>query len=174
MGVVPHSVVLGEAMKPQLIFSDDDQGLISNFCASFEGRPELTAIALKPSELRKADIDALYLSLPYAERWGARPILYKAQILKTRPEDKDMPPYVITGVAMPVSEPRDPRAELKLVIAAVLDAVEAFNLENADHPLKRIGLWTEMIGARRVPPAEAGSIIRTAYEEQYNGRVRDL
>src|SRR5437870_4617172 len=131
-------------MRPQLIFSDDDQEVINNLCASFEGRPELTALALRPHELRKADLDALYLSLPYAERWGSHPILHKAQILRTRPEDKDMPPYVITGVAMDANEPRDPRAELELIIRAVLDAVESFNLENANHPLRRIGIWTEM------------------------------
>lgn len=77
-----------------------------------------------------------------------------------------MPPYIITGVAMHEDDPRDARFELRLLTAAILDAVEFHNLSNA-HPIARIGLWTDMLGIHRLDAKEAGHIIRSVYEGRY-------
>lgn len=151
-------------MRPELIFADEREHVAGALRASFGGCRGLSAAALKPSELPRVEgLDALFLSLPYAERWGPRPVLYKAQVLRTRPEDEGMPPYVITGVAMHEDDPRDARFELRLITAAVLDAVELHNLSQA-RPVARVGLWTEMLGMDRLEPQAAGDIIRSVYE----------
>jgi hypothetical protein len=155
-------------MRPKLIFSDSNENVIKQLRQAFEGCPELTALMLKPDELPKLDgLDALFLTLIAAERWGPRLIFYKSQVLKTRPEDRAMPPYIVTGIAMNVDDPRtrDPSSELKLVITAVLDAVESYNSENGD-PIKTVGLWTNMLSVDSVDPIEAGQIIRLIYEDK--------
>lgn len=154
-------------MRTELIFANEREQVVAALRDSFDGCPGLSAVALKPSELPRVEgLDALFLGLPYAERWGPRPVLYKAQVLRTRPEDEGMPPYVITGVAMHEDDPREARFELRLIAAAVLDAVELHNLSGA-RPIARVGLWTEMAGMGRLEPKAAGDIIRSVYE----GRV---
>src|ERR1700675_5078914 len=70
-------------------------------------------------------LDAIFLVLPAAERWGARIIPGKAQVLPTSPEDQinGMPAYVATGVALRPGDPRGPLPETKMLLSAALDAV---------------------------------------------------
>jgi len=153
-------------MNPRLILSDEKESTVRELRQSFNGCPGLMALLLKPNELpRLKELDALFLTLTAAERWGPRTAFYESQVLKTGPED-DMPPYIVTGIAMEVDDPRtrDPRAELKLVINAVLDAVKQHNSAGA-RPINSIGFWTEFLGMRRLDPAEAGQIIRSVYED---------
>lgn len=155
-------------MNPQLVFSDEKESTVRELRQSFEGCPELTALLLKPDELPKLKgLDALFLTLTAAERWGPRIAFYKSQVLTTRPQDEDMPPYIVTGIAMEIDDPRtrDPRSELKLVIAAVLDAVRQHNSESG-RQIKSVGFWTELLGMRRLSPTEAGQIIRSIYEDK--------
>src|SRR5437867_1633912 len=71
------------------------------------------------------DLDAMFLTLPAAERWGARPLVHKAQILRTQRAQEtspaDMPPYVIAGVAMAQDDPHDPVFELQLIMTTTLE-----------------------------------------------------
>ena len=78
-----------------------------------------------------------------------------------------MPPYIVTGIAMEIDDPRtqDPRSELKLVIGAVLDTVKAHNTES-EKPIKAIGFWSELLGIKRLRSTEAGEIIRSVYEDK--------
>jgi hypothetical protein len=110
-------------------------------------------------------LDAIFLTLPLAERWGSKPILFKAQILKTRGADEDMPPYVIVGGAFHPDQIRDIRYELRQVIASTLDAVESFNRENSEKILT-VGFWTEVSGINELTPEEAGRIVREMYEDK--------
>jgi len=78
-----------------------------------------------------------------------------------------MPPYVVTGAAIAAHDPRagDPGHELKVMMAAVLDAAKAFNTKNAP-PIRVIGFWTDALGMDRLDPTEAGNIIVSVYEER--------
>ena len=158
-------------MKPELVFSDENESNVGLLRQAFEGCPELIALFMKPDELPKYELDAIYLTLMAAERWGPRIInyKYKSQVLKTRSEDKGMPPYIVTGIAMDVDDPHagDPKSELQLVMPAIFDAVESFNLEN-NNPIHVIGFWTDMLWINRLDVAEAGKIIRSVYEERYH------
>jgi len=155
-------------MKPQLIFADEREAIVEQLQRAFEGCLELKAIKLPPAQLRSLEgLDALYLTLPYAERWGAKPILYKAQILKTRVADENMPPFVIAGGAFHPDQIRDVRYEVRQVIASVLDAVEIFNRENPEK-IRTVGFWTEIspLVFDKLSPEEAGRIIREMYEDK--------
>src|SRR5262249_13162654 len=131
-------------MKPRLIFVDEREEIVEQLQRAFEGCPELKAVRLPLAQLRSLEgLDALYLTLPHAERWGAKPILYKTQILKTKAAEEGMPPFVIAGGALHPDQIRDVRYEVRRVIASVLDAVEKFNRENSEMILT-VGFWTEI------------------------------
>jgi hypothetical protein len=88
-------------------------------------------------------MDALFLVLPAAEKWGAKPLPGKAQVLKTSPEDQrdGMPPYVVTGVVLRPSDPRGPLPETKMLITTALDAVREFNLSQNGEGIHKLGFW---------------------------------
>src|SRR5262245_52821842 len=120
-------------MRPKLIFADERKEVVERLQRAFAGCPELQAVCVSPPIfLRMEGLDAIFLTLPLAERWGAKPILYRSQVLKTRGGDEGMPPYVLAGGAFHPDQIRDARYELRQVIASVLDAVEVFNRENSE------------------------------------------
>lgn len=155
-------------MKPQLIFADEREEIVNRLQQVFKGSQEMKAIKLSPAQLRNLDgLGALYLTLPYAERWGAKPILYQAQVLKTRAEDEGMPPFVVVGGAFHPDQLRDPRYELRQIISSVLEAVEKFNRENSEK-IFSVGFWTEIspLNFDLLSPEEAGRIILEMYEDK--------
>jgi len=98
-------------------------------------------------------MDAVFLVLPAAEKWGAKPLPGKAQVLKTSPEDQrqGMPPYVVTGVVLRPSDPRGPLPETKMLISTVLDAVREFNLSNNSDGIHKLGFWAVNLLNRLTP-----------------------
>jgi hypothetical protein len=151
-------------MKPRLIFADEKEEVVDRLRQSFAGCPDLTAIKVPLSQFRSlTELDALFLTLPYAERWGAKPILFKAQVLKTKGEEEGMPAYVIAGGAFHPDQIRDARYELRHVIASVLDAVEAFNRRNPAK-IRAVGFFTDIYDG--LPPEEAGRVVREMYEDK--------
>jgi len=74
-------------------------------------------------------VDAIYVSIPMAEKWGARPVLYEVQVLPTSDNERaqGFPAYVIAGLATDGEDRRAPADLLSLVLKTTLDAVEHFN-----------------------------------------------
>ena len=131
----------------RLVLFSSDSAAVGALGQAFGGHPQLTAAVAKPGQLTRQQrgLDALYVPLTDAvERWGARPASHKSQVLRTRPDDSGMPPYVVTGVATGADDPRagDPGHELKLTMAAVLDA--------ARHSTRRTLRPLEPSGSRQV------------------------
>ena len=155
-------------MKPRLLLFDENIDVVANLQSAFRGDAELSARQLEPSEIPTLqELDALYLTLPAAERWNPRLIFYQSQILKTGPGE-GWPPHIITGIAMKPDDPRagDPASELKLVIKAVLDAVESYNHKHQS-TITVIGFWTRDLSIDHMDTSLAGKIIRSIYEEFY-------
>jgi hypothetical protein len=160
-------------MKLKLLFSDENAALIEKLQQAFEGNPDLIALTLRPDELPKLkELDALYMSIIAAERWGSKLVFYESQILKTRPEDQGWPPYIVTGIALKPDDPRagDPIEELKLVMKAVLYALKSYNQQNKSK-IRTVGFWTENLRMPRMDVSAAGEIIRSAYQEHYPQRT---
>ncbi len=70
---------------------------------------------------------------------------------------------------MKQDDPRagNPQAELKLVMKAVLDAIESYNQAN-QFPIRTVGFWTRDLWINRMDASMAGEIIRSVYEEHYS------
>src|SRR5258705_12583975 len=157
-------------MKIELVIFDSNAEVVRMLQAAFGGRAELSARRLEPSEIAKVpELDALYLTLPAAERWNARLLFYESQVLKTQAEDNGWPRYIVAGIAMKPDDPRAgiPSEELKLAVKAVLDAVESYNQENR-FPIGTIGFWTRDLRISGMDASMAGEIIRSVYDDHYS------
>ena len=88
-------------------------------------------------------LDALFLVLPAAEKWGARTLPGKAQVLKTSQDDQrdGMPPYVVTGVVLQPGDPRGPIPETEMLIRTALDAICEFNVSHKAEGIHNLGFW---------------------------------
>lgn len=156
-------------MRPKLIISHENQNTITHLQKGLAGCEEITAIKLKPNELLKLEaLDAVYLTVMGAERWGALPIPHKAQVLRTAPADaeKGYPPYVIAGSVFTAEDSLDPRFQLRVIVDAVLNAVRSFNLAESD-PIWKVGFWAEDLCITLMSPEAAGELIKSVYEEHY-------
>src|SRR5262249_8650498 len=117
--------------SPEIVVVGADQGPLDELVRKCKAFPNIT--------VQKVDrvlythpptgMDALFLVLPAAEKWGAKPLPGKAQVLKTDSEDQrnGMPRYVVTGVLLRPSDPRGAIPETKLLIMSALEAVREFN-----------------------------------------------
>jgi hypothetical protein len=111
-------------------------------------------------------LDAVFLLLTAAERWGSRPIAGRAQLLRTPPEDQQsgMPPYVVTGIVLGPDDPSGPIPETRLVIRTAIEAVRQFNASSSTPKIERLGFWAVDL-LQGISPAELAQIFReTAVE----------
>jgi hypothetical protein len=160
---------------PQIIVADLDHDYISslkNALGDFRG---VKTMEIGPQQLERGGIvDAVFLTLPQAEKWNARPILHQAQVLPTNPNESDdanMTPYVIAGVATSETDPSDsPVFDLKLVVRCILLAARDHNrmCDSIDNEIRRVGVWPPMIGMERLPPNIAAEAIVSTYESVLN------
>ena len=132
-------------MRPQLVIAIDTHDTAMRLDKALYGCTGITILESPADKLPTLpDLDAMFLTLPGAERWGARPLVHKAQILRTQPAQDTapagMPPYVIAGVAMAPDDPHDPAFELQLILTSTLEAVQAFNAKHSE-AIKVIGFW---------------------------------
>lgn len=75
-------------------------------------------------------IDALYMSITRAERWGARPgAPHEATLLETgqRGMAEGLPPYVIAGLVLKEEEPNTAEFCVPLIVGAILRVVAERN-----------------------------------------------
>lgn len=156
-------------MRPQLVIAVDNHANAMHLGKELHGCTGIAVLELAADKLPMLpNLDAIFLTLPAAERWGARPLVHKAQILRTQltqdTSPAGTPPYVIAGVAMAPDDPHDPVFELQLIVASALEAVQAFN---ATHPdaIKVIGFWAGHLLLGRLAPEQIGKIIRSTCEK---------
>lgn len=156
-------------MRPQLVIAVDNYDTAMRLGKELEGCTGITILELSADKLPTLpELDAVFLTLPAAERWGARPLVHKAQILRAQlaqdPSPAHMPPYVIAGVTMAPDEPHDPVLELQLIMTSALEAVQAFN---ATHPeaIQVIGFWAGHLLLGQLAPEQIGKIIRSTCEQ---------
>jgi hypothetical protein len=156
-------------MRPQLVIAIDNHDNAMRLGKELHGCTGITVLEIPADKLPTLpDLDAMFLTLPAAERWGARPLVHKAQILRTQRAQEtspaDMPPYVIAGVAMAQDDPHDPVFELQLIMTTTLEAAQAFN---ATYPeaIKVIGFWAGHLLLGQLAPEQVGKTIRATCEK---------
>ena len=89
------------------------------------------------------ELDALYLSLPRAERWGSRPLPpHTAAILETTVVDqhKGLPRFVVTGLTLGQGEENTATNCVPLIVRAVRRAVALHNAAN-EMPIRAVGFF---------------------------------
>jgi hypothetical protein len=116
-------------------------------------------------------IDALFLVLPAAEKWGAEPLIGEAQVLKTSLDDQrdGMPPYVVTGVVLRPEDPRGPLLETKILVATALDAVRQFNLAHEGEGIHKLGFWAVNL-LNGVTPQQLATVFAEVISTSRSGR----
>jgi hypothetical protein len=157
-------------MRPNLVFENTNSEKVSLLKRGFQAHPQLTARELKPfGQKAPPNVDAFYVSIMAAERWGAgvRPVAHQAQVFRTAPEDQAQgwPPFVIAGLALKEGEdPFDARFALRLIIMAVIKAVRDYNAREPNS-IRLVGFESGWTGIDKLPPLEAANIICSAYDE---------
>ena len=148
---------------------DTDEMRLNRLRNSFGGYEAVKFFHLskEPQALHVPGLDAVYLSPPYAERWGARPTFYRAEILKTGPEDRagGMVPYIVSGVMMTLDDHREPLSQVQLLVESVLEAVVSFNEQNPG-AIRSVGFLGRNVATDPVQADDAARIIKQAYEEK--------
>lgn len=123
-----------------------------------------------PTVTKAERLDALKVSqMDAVERYGFNPPhpFLEARVLKapTNLVERGLPKYGISGVALPNHySRRDIRAELELVISAMLKAVKEFNNTGGDQIL-RVGILPESLMLDKLPPTEVFQMLERIYEQ---------
>lgn len=96
------------------------------------------AIYMRPP----AGLDAVFLTLPAAERWAPDFRSRKMQILKTSKKDQaeGFPPFVVTGVNLRPDDPKDAASQVRIILTESVFAIREFNAE-AGVRIKNFGFF---------------------------------
>jgi hypothetical protein len=122
-----------------------------------------------PDVVVKASLDALWATpIAGAELFGASPPfpLHKAKIYETPAAQlmRGMPKYGVVGVATEEADPKTPEFNLRLVLSALLDAVEEFNSRHTEK-LSRVGFLPDDLELKRISPKDAFRIVQEVFEQ---------
>ena len=111
---------------------------------------------------RLAGMDAFYLSLGRAERWGSRPIApHTVAVLRTSQADQQsgIPPFVITGFLLKEGETPQIDAVLPLLFDCVLDAIAEVNTQQPG-AIRTIGFFEfELTAGEGAPLANSAQLL---------------
>jgi hypothetical protein len=90
-------------------------------------------------------LDAIYVSIPMAEKWGARPQLYEIQILPTTDVDLEqgLPPYVIAGIATDGDERHASADMLGIILRITFEGIARFNSKHPPTPIRTVGFMPQ-------------------------------
>jgi hypothetical protein len=105
-------------------------------------------------------LDALYLTLSRAERWGSRPLPpHTAALLRTTEQEQKngMPPYVITGMVLKEDEPNTPEHGVPLLVKAVLRLANETNKGNPG-TIRTVGFFEHELFASGGSPKEIAAL----------------
>jgi hypothetical protein len=129
----------------QIILIETNEITLRALERAFQDRPDVKCCKVDSVHYfaPPTGLDAIFLTLIAAERWGSRPLIGKAQVLRTSLADQShgMPPYVVTGVAMSPHDARGPIPETTLLLKTAFEAIAAFN-ESSQSKIRVVGFWT--------------------------------
>ncbi len=155
--------------KPQLILYSTDSALLDKLKPFSAELPYVSyAAGNGPQVTASASLDALWATLMTGvELFGAVPPfpLHEANVLKTPPSQlrRGMPRHGVVGVAVSKDDPKTPDYNLRLVLSALLKAVDDFNSRNTDQ-IARVGILPDDLELKRLDAPTAFKIIREVYE----------
>jgi hypothetical protein len=106
-----------------------------------------------------AGLDILYLPLAAAERWGAKPLVHRSQVLATTTVDQKqgLPPFIVTGTCLAPEDPRSPHAQLSILLRSVFDAIRDFAKAHPNQTIT-VGFWAYNL-LKSVSPREMRQVL---------------
>ena len=155
--------------KPELILFSRDAVLLERLRPFAEGIPYLKCeVGSGPQVTAAAQLDALWATLMVgAELFGAVPPfpLHEARVLPTPTAQlkRGFPKYGVVGVALLPEEGQSPESNLRLVLSALLEAVQVFNSQGRDR-INRVGILPDDLELKKLDPQAGFKIIREVYE----------
>jgi len=156
--------------KTELTLFGTDSGFLESLKRFSTGLPYINyETGHGPQVVAKAGLDALWATpMVGVELFGATPPfpLHEARVLETPPAQimRGMPRYGIVGVATSEDDPTTPDYNLRLVLSALLRAVNDFNCRHAN-PIRRVGILPDDLDLRRIDPQQGFEIIREVYQQ---------
>jgi hypothetical protein len=155
-------------MKPTLILQQKNRERLTFVRDGLGGCKQIVPLGIDDQAFWKlAGLDALYVSLSMAERWGSRPIPpHTAMVLKTTDNDRaeGLPPFIVTGMLLDNGEQDTGRFSVPLVIAAIVREVLLFSKSN-DVKIETVGIFERIFSYSDIEPWELGVLIRNGYED---------
>ena len=130
--------------RPTVVVQLPTREKVNAFRSGLGNTCGIVALGSDPKTLwTLAGIDAFYLSLTRAERWGARPLQpHSVALLRTTESDQreGMPPYIVTGLVLKDDEPNTGAFCIPLLVKAMLAVIDG---ANAQHPgvIRTIGFF---------------------------------
>jgi hypothetical protein len=130
----------------------------------------IIAVCLNPETFWTiGGVDAFYLGLTRAERWGSRPLPpHQAAILETSSEDrgKGLPPYIITGLVLKDDEPNDAKHGIPLLAHAIDEAICQANAKQAGL-IRTIGFFEFELEFRGISIEEIGRLFADSFGRKF-------
>lgn len=156
--------------KPQLVLFSTDTALLEKLKPFSIGLPYISyEVGNGPQVTRKARLDALWATLMAGvELFGAKPPfpVHEASVLRTPAAqlNRGIPRYGVVGVALSKDEGNIPEQNVRLVISALLKAVQGFNSQGRDQ-ITRVGVLPDDLEFKKLDPSLVFKIIRETYEQ---------
>jgi hypothetical protein len=154
------------AFSVSILIQFSTRGRARAFRSGLGNVTNIIAISLNPETFWTiGGVDAVYLSLTRAERWGSRPLPpHQAAILETSYEDRGqgLPPYIITGLVMGEDEPNDAKHGIPLLAHAIDEAICQANAKQAGL-IRTIGFFEFELEFRGTPIEEIGRLFAVSF-----------
>jgi hypothetical protein len=108
-----------------------------------------------PTFVRIKTLDALFLPLTRAEKWGSQPIIHGLDVIKVN-EDW-LPSYILTGLCLAPNDPKDAIFGVRLLLSTTQDVVTHFN-EHAPRKIRVVGV---LLGHMRAQEIDVDTLVQT-------------
>jgi len=159
-----------------VLFSDNptEVAMVSEIAAripNFSARPKP-----KGSLNQALRADAIFVPLPYAERWGATPHGRVAQVFRTTEQDKQagLPNFVIAaGTYGPDDVQQDPEQDLRLLMEFALAGAKSIQRIVGEHVRLRIASTPKHLGLSGITPSNAVPIILEVFDRASSADTSD-
>jgi hypothetical protein len=148
--------------RPNIIVQLPTREKVRGFREGLGDTVGVVALELEPKVFwTLGGLDALYLTLSRAERWGSRPLPpHTAALLRTTDEEQTngMPPYVITGLVLKEDEPNTAKHGIPLLMRAVLRLANETNKANPG-AIRTVGFFEHELFASGGTPKEIAALL---------------
>lgn len=119
------------AARSNIVVQLSSRQKVAEFRAGLEDAIGIVALGPETeSSWRLAGIDAFYLSVTRAERWGSRPIPpHTVAVLRTSHADQEegFPPFIITGFLLKEGDPDTAEFCIPRIVTSVVHAIAGVN-----------------------------------------------